>query len=187
MNVISWNLAYSFFPRSNFIDRTTYELKGTGNPYSIPNGNLEDTIEKYKRRGWGWERVMSYGERRRLRSLESCSSLNEIGDHSEIWTIALDTNGINKEEPLMGGQPSVDKKADRILEIELRRAEIEQAELDQHIIDELEVFITEIERSEREYADLDQHLEEAERLGGAKNGWIEFGSCLEDEAKSLVR
>ncbi|KAF7902235.1 hypothetical protein EAF00_002138 [Botryotinia globosa] len=187
MNVISWNLAYSIFPHSNFIERTTYELKGTGNPYSIPNGNLEDTIEKYKRRGWGWERAMTYGERRRLRSLESSSSLNEIEDHSEIWTIALDTNGINNEESLIGCKQTVSKKADRVLEDELRRAEIEQAEVDQHIIDELEVFIAEIESSEREHANLDQYLEEVDMLGRVKNGWIEFGLCLEDEAKSSVR
>ncbi|TGO46064.1 hypothetical protein BCON_0347g00110 [Botryotinia convoluta] len=186
MNVISWNLAYSFFPRSNFIDRITYELKGTGNPYSIPNGNLEDTIEKYKRRGWRWERAMAYGEWRRLRSLKSSSSLNEIDDYSKIWTIAVDTNGINDEERLIGCKPSVNEEADRVLEDGLRRAETEQAEVEQHIIDELEVFIAELERAAREHAGLDQYLEEAERLGRIENGWIEFGLCLEDEAKSLV-
>ncbi|KAF7888745.1 uncharacterized protein EAF02_003286 [Botrytis sinoallii] len=147
VNVISWNFAYSFFPRSNFIDRTTYELKGTGNLYSIPNGNLENTIAKYEHRGWRWETAMAYGEWRRLRSLKSSSSLNEIEDYSKIWTIILDTDGINDEEPLIECQPSVDKEADRGLDDELRKAETEQAEVEQHIIDELEVFIAELERA----------------------------------------
>ncbi|KAF7910244.1 uncharacterized protein EAE98_012199 [Botrytis deweyae] len=186
VNVISWNLAYSFFPRSNFIDRTTYELKGTGNLYSIPNGNLENTIAKYEHRGWRWETAMAYGEWRRLRSLKSSSSLNEIEDYSKIWTITLDTDGINDEIPLIECKPSVDKEADRGLDDELRKAETEQAEVEQHIIDELEVFIAELERDAREHADLDQYLEKAERSEGVEDGWIEFGLCLRGEAKSLV-
>lgn len=84
MNFISYRMAYSFFPRSTFLDRTSYMLENLGRNMDLP-------ISKYRDRGYVFEVLESATkDRKRNHPMQNC---RKAGDKF-AWRIPLDVRGI---------------------------------------------------------------------------------------------
>lgn len=81
MNFVSWNKAYSIFPRTTFVDRQTVPL----DPQS--NNHLE-LLEKYEARGFTVQNVLSRDGRDWDKARHRF-----VGD-KHTWTLNLDSTGI---------------------------------------------------------------------------------------------
>ncbi|KAI1495688.1 hypothetical protein F5X99DRAFT_109338 [Biscogniauxia marginata] len=92
VNFISWNKAYSIFPRSTFLSYETVPLKLVDDYF----GNLH---VKYSRRGWRMRTesvmVQGLGQPNPLGNLVAKKGNRRVGD-SDTWIIRLDTASVAK-------------------------------------------------------------------------------------------
>lgn len=93
MNVISYEMAYSLYPKATFEERTSL-ISG----HSFQDSK-KDAHEKYRVRGWDVEQEFSESD---LETVYHTQAFRWIGD-KHCWSIPLDTSFITNRIPLAKG------------------------------------------------------------------------------------
>lgn len=98
MNIISYNAAYSLYPRATFEERVSLCM-------SVANSGEIDAIGKYKVRGWRvYSEILAHQEETSPFYLLDTRWL----DDDKSWVVPLDMAGVQKRPPLSTTSPEFD-------------------------------------------------------------------------------
>jgi hypothetical protein len=92
MNVISYNAAYSLYPRATFEERRTVSM-------SVSNDSEEDALGKYAIRGWKILYDIFPHEQKNPKSSFYMFQTRWVDD-KKSWVIPLDLTGVEMRPPL---------------------------------------------------------------------------------------